>query len=184
MEQLDLRKELKRFYSPSAKKAEIVDVPEFQFATLSGRIEPGAEPGNSPAFAQALEALYGISYTLKFMAKQRKEDPVDYPVMALEALWWVEGGEFQIGRKDNWCWQAMILQPELVTGGMFEEGLAQLRKKRGESPALTQLRLERFHEGLAVQMLHVGPYDAEPATVDKMEAFATRERLPDGEAAP
>ena len=173
MERLDLRKELKRFYSPSAKKAEIVEVPEFQFVTLSGCIEPGAEPGNSPGFAQALEVLYSVSYTLKFMTKLRKEDPVDYPVMALEALWWAKDGEFSMDRKDDWCWQAMILQPDLIARAMFEEGLAQLRKKRGDNPILAQLKLERFQEALSVQILHVGPYDTEPATVAKMDAFAS-----------
>jgi len=64
-------------------------VPELQFAMIDGAIEPGMEPGNSPAFAGAMEALYGISYTLKFMSKLRKVDPIDYPVMALEGLWWV-----------------------------------------------------------------------------------------------
>jgi hypothetical protein len=72
MKTLDLRKELKYLYAPSAKKVEPVEVPEFQFAMMDGRIEPGMEPGNSPTFAQALEALYGISYTLKFTSKLRK----------------------------------------------------------------------------------------------------------------
>jgi hypothetical protein len=172
MKTLDLRKELKQYYAPSAKKVEVVEVPEFQFAMIGGGIEPGMEPGNSPAFASAMEALYGISYTLKFTSKLRNEDPVDYPVMALEGLWWVEDGEFSIERKDNYLWTVMILQPEHITPEMFEEARAQVRKKRGDSPALAQLRLERFREGLCVQTLHIGPYAAEPATVAKMDGFA------------
>lgn len=172
MQKIDLRKELKQLYAPSAKKVELVDVPEFQFAMIDGAIEPGSEPGLSPIFAEALQALYGISYTLKFMAKQRAADPIDYPVMALEALWWIEDGRFDITVKDNWFWTAMILQPDFVTPSMFADGLAQVRKKRGDSPALAKLRLERWREGLAVQTMHVGPYSEEPATVAKMEAFA------------
>jgi hypothetical protein len=172
MKTLDLRKELKQFYAPSAKKVEVVDVPEFQFAMISGAIEPGMEPGNSPAFASAMEALYGISYTLKFTSKLRKEDPIDYPVMALEGLWWVEDGEFRLDRKDNYVWTVMILQPDHITAEMFEEARAQVRAKRGDSPALAQLRLERFREGLCVQTMHIGPYADEPATVAKMDAFA------------
>jgi hypothetical protein len=172
MQTLDLRKELKQFYAPPAKKVELVDVPEFQFATITGAIEPGAEPGNSPAFASAIQALYGISYTLKFASKLRKVDPIDYSVMALEGLWWVEDGEFSIERKDNYVWTVMILHPEHITPEMFEEARAQVRKKQGDSLALAQLRLERFREGLCVQMLHVGPYADEPATVAKMDAFA------------
>ena len=169
---LDLRKELKQFYAPSAKKVELVDVPEFQFAMIDGAIEPGMEPGNSPAFAGAMGALYGISYTLKFMSKLRQVDPIDYPVMALEGLWWVEDGEFRIERKDNYVWIVMILQPDHITPEMFEEARAQVRAKRGDNPALAQLRLERFREGLCVQTLHVGPYADEPATVARMDAFA------------
>jgi hypothetical protein len=178
---LDLRKELKQFYAPSAKKVELVDVPEFQFAMIDGAIEPGMEPGNSPAFASAMEALYGISYTLKFTSKLRKVDPIDYPVMALEGLWWVEDGEFSLSRdeyfafKDNWSWTVMILQPDPVTPEMFEEARAQVAKKRGDNPALAQLRLERFREGLCVQTLHIGPYADEPATVAKMDAFAAEQ---------
>jgi hypothetical protein len=173
MKTLDLRRELKRFYAPSAKKPEIIDVPEFQFAMMSGAIEPRMEPGNSPAFHAAMEALYGMAYTLKFTSKLRKEDPIDYPVMALEGLWWVEDGDFSLDRKDNWLWTLLILQPEHVSTEMFEEARAQMRKKRGDSPALAQLKLERFREGLCVQMTHLGPYAEEPATVAKMDAFAT-----------
>ena len=172
MRTLDLRKELKQFYAPSAKQPQLIDVPAFQFAMLDGAIEPGMEPGNSPEFAAALEALYGISYTLKFMLKQRAVDPIDYPVMALEALWSVSDGEFEITRKDNWLWTAMILQPAIITPEIFTEGLAQLRKKRGDSPALARLRLASFHEGLSVQIMHIGPYSSEPATLERMHAFA------------
>ena len=172
MRTLDLRKELKQFYAPSAKQPQLIDVPAFQFAMLDGAIEPGMEPGNSPEFAAALEALYGISYTLKFMLKQRAVDPIDYPVMALEALWSVSDGEFEITRKDNWLWTAMILQPAIITPEIFTEGLAQLRKKRADSPALARLRLASFHEGLSVQIMHIGPYSSEPATLERMHAFA------------
>jgi len=172
MQKIDLRKELKHLYAPSAKQVQLVDVPELQFAMIDGAIEPGSEPGLSPAFAEALQALYGISYTLKFMAKQRAEDPIDYTVMGMEALWWVEDGCFDIAVKDNWFWTAMILQPDFVTPEMFADGLAQLRKKRGDSPALGKLRLERWREGLCVQIMHIGPYSDEPATVARMEAFA------------
>jgi hypothetical protein len=172
MRTLDLRKELKPFYAPSAKKVEIVDVPEFQFAMIDGAIEADAEPGNSPAFASAVQAMYGIAYTLKFASKLRKEDPIDYPVMALEGLWWVAGDEFSLSRKDDWLWTLMILQPAHITPEMFEAARVQVRKKQGDSPALGDLRLSRFREGLCVQALHIGPYAEEPATVARMDAFA------------
>lgn len=175
METLDLKKTLKAYYQPSAKAPEIIQVPRFQFVLLDGAIEPGVMPGDSPAFQEAVAALYGIAYTLKFMLKLRKENPIDYPVMALEGLWWVEDGQFDIRVADNWKWTVMILQPEAITAEIFAEGLAQLRKKRGDQPVFARLRLEPFEEGLCVQMMHVGPYLAEPANVDRMHAFAAQQ---------
>ncbi len=171
MEKLDLRKTYKHLYQPSAKKVEIVEVPCFQFAMIDGQIEPGCAPGDSTSFQQALEALYGISYTLKFALKKREENPIDYKVMALEGLWWVDGGEFEITNPGNWRWTAMIMQPDHITEAMFQQALAQLRRKK-PGPVLDKLRLEAFEEGLCMQVMHVGPYAEEPATIARMEAFA------------
>jgi hypothetical protein len=173
MTKLDLRKEYRSLYQPSAKKVEVVDVPSFQFAMIDGDIEPGAAPGTSPAFQAALESLYGISFTLKFQSKQRKENPIDYTVMALEGLWWVEDGVFDITNPGNWRWTAMIMQPPHITPQMFDQALAQLRKKKPSS-TLDRLRLENFHESLSLQTMHIGPYATEPATLEKMHLFASQ----------
>ena len=171
MQKLDLRTQYKYLYQPSTKKVELVELPTFQFAMIDGEIEPGHGPGTSPAFQQALEALYGISYTLKFASKLRKIDPIDYAVMPLEGLWWVNSGWFDISKPDNWRWTAMIMQPEPIDEEMFQNGLAQLRKKK-PGVTLDRLRLETFWEGLSMQIMHVGPYAEEPATLAKMDAFA------------
>jgi hypothetical protein len=171
MKKIDLKKDLKHLYAPSAKQIEIVDVPEFQFAMIDGQIEPDLEPNTSPSFQQAIEAIYGIAYTLKFMFKQREQDPIDYTVMALEGLWDVEEGEFDINRKDNWLWTLMIMQPEHIDQDMFSLARQQVLKKK-ENPAIEMLRLERFHEGPSIQTMHIGPYSDEPATVARMEAYA------------
>jgi hypothetical protein len=172
MKILDLKKELKYLYQPSPKKLEILQVPRLQFAMIDGAIEKGSEPGKSPMFAEATQALYSISYTLKFMLKKRKTNPIDYPVMALEGLWWVEDGTFEIFRKDNWFYTLIIMQPDVITPELFAEGLEQVRKKKGDSAMLSKLRLEHFEEGLCVQTMHIGPYTTEPATVERMRAFA------------
>ncbi len=172
MKKLDLKKELKYLYLPSAKKVEILKVPPLQFAMIDGAIEKEAEPGSSPKFQETMQAMYGIAYTLKFMLKKRKTHAVDYPVMALEGLWWVENGTFDITVKDNWCYTLMILQPSVVTLEVFEEGRAEVRRKRGDSAALGQVRLATFDEGWCVQVMHIGPYATEPATVERMRAFA------------
>jgi hypothetical protein len=171
-EKLDLRKELKALYSASAKKVEVLDVPVFQFAMVDGQIEEGKMPGTSPDFQEAMEALYGVSYTLKFICKLRKNDPVDYPVMVLEGLWWVPGREFSFESKDPWAYTVMILQPPVITLDLFAEALSQMRQKKGDRPGFGRLRLEAFQEGLSVQILHVGPYATEQVTVAKMDAFA------------
>jgi hypothetical protein len=172
MKILDLKKELKYLYQPSPKKLEILQVPRLQFAMIDGAIEKGSEPGKSPMFAEATQALYSISYTLKFMLKKRKTNPIDYPVMALEGLWWAEDGTFEIFRKDNWFYTLIIMQPDVITPELFAEGLEQVRKKKGDSAMLSKLRLEHFEEGLCVQTMHIGPYTTEPATVERMRAFA------------
>jgi hypothetical protein len=91
--------------------------------------------------------------------------------MTLEGLWWVEDGEFDITKPGGWRWTAMILQPEHITMEMYHEALEQLRKKK-PTPGLDRLRLETFYEGLCMQIMHIGPYAAEPATIARMEAFA------------
>ena len=171
MTELDLRKQWKHLYAPSARKIELVDVPEFNFAMIDGRIEPGEAPGTSPEFGEAMGALYSAAYTLKFMSKLRKEDPIDYPVMALEGLWWVEDGQFDITVKDNWVYTLLIMQPDHITPAMFAEAVAQAAKKR-HNPALARLRLESFREGLCVQTMHIGPYATEPATIARMGQWA------------
>ena len=171
MEKLDLRKQFKHLYQPSAKKVELVEVPPLQFAMVDGEIEPGVLPGLSPAFQEAVQALYGITYTLKFMSKLRAENPIDYKVMALEGLWWVDEGDFDITRPGDWRWTVMIMQPDHITETMFQEALEQLRKKK-PGPGLDKLRLETFEEGLSMQIMHIGPYAEEPATIEKMHAFA------------
>ena len=171
MDKLDLKKDFKHLYLPSAKAPQVVDVPTLNFLMVDGSIEAGMEPGTSPLFEENMTALYGAAYTLKFMIKKRAENPVDYPVMALEGLWWVEDGFFDITVKDNWFYTVMIMVPDLVTPEAFAEALAQMRKKKGDQPGIARLRLEPFQEGLCVQMMHIGPYASEPASVEKMRVY-------------
>ncbi|MCA2000984.1 MAG: GyrI-like domain-containing protein [Chloroflexi bacterium] len=179
MKTLDLKKQFKYLYQPSAKKIEIVQVPNLQFAMIDGEIEKGSEPGKSPSFAEATQALYSVSYTLKFALKKRKTNPIDYPVMALEGLWWVEDGKFDIAVKDNWFYTLMIMQPDAVTQEIFEEAREEVRRKKGDNNALNKARLARFEEGLCAQTMHIGPYATEPATIDRMKEFMAENGLRD-----
>jgi hypothetical protein len=179
MKILDLKKQFKQLYQPSAKKVETVQVPNLQFAMIDGAIEKGQAPGTSPLFAESTQALYGLSYTLKFMLKKRKTNAIDYPVMALEGLWWVEDGFFDITVKDNWFYTLMIMQPEVITQELFEEAREQVRKKKGDSQLLSKVKLAHFEEGLCVQVMHIGPYVAEPATIERMKEFMQENGLKD-----
>ena len=171
MEKIDLKKKWKHLYAPSSKNVDVVDVPDFSFVMVDGRIEPGMEPATSTAFQNALGALYGVSYTLKFMSKLREDDPVDFTVMALEALWWTDPGEFDMTKKDEWKWTAMMMQPEHITEAMFQKAVQEFSKKK-DNPALMKIRFQRFHEGLCMKIMHIGPYADEPETISKMHAFA------------
>ena len=171
MKTLDLKKDLKAFYQPSAKKVEFIEVPRFNFLMIDGAIEPGLEPGNSPIFEENMQALYGAAYTLKFTLKKREIDPVDYPVMALEGLWDARDGKFSMDVKDNWDYTIMILVPEIITPAVFDEALAQMRKKKGDLPGYARLRLDSFEEGPCVQTMHIGPYATELETLEKMQTF-------------
>ena len=120
-----------------------------------------------------------LSYTLKFMSKKRAEDPLDYGVMALEGLWTTPEGGADYATSDQWLWTLMIMQPDHIGGDMFAEALEQLRREvrsriRRLPGVLDGLRLERFAEGLCVQVMHIGPYADEPATLMRMGEFAGR----------
>lgn len=165
MSKIDFKKELKHLYQPSARQFEMVDVPPMHFLMIDGH----GDPNTAQAYQQAIEALYAVAYALKFMSK--KEKGVDYVVPPMEGLWWVENmAEFSTEDKDAWDWTMMIMQPEGVTPEMFERAFKQVEKKK-DLPALPKLRLETYHEGLSVQILHIGPYAAEGPTIARMHAF-------------
>ena len=170
MKTLDLRKEYRVLYQPSARAPQLVDVPEFLFLMIDGRFRPGDTPETSVAFRNACQALYSGAYALKFMSRQRKAHAVDYRVMPLEAIWWVEDEKFDLEKPGNWYWRAMIMQPAHITPEMLDEVRERLLEKK-PSPALGALCLERYQEGLCVQMMHIGPYATEPGTVARIRAF-------------
>jgi hypothetical protein len=165
MSKIDFKKELKHLYRPSVKEFVVVDVPPMQFLMIDGH----GDPNTAQEYQDAVEALYGVAYKLKFMSK--KEKGMDYVVPPMEGLWWVGNmEEFTTEDKSAWDWTMMIMQPEWITQEMFEEALKQVEKKKG-LPALPRLRLEAYHEGLSVQIMHIGSYDAEAPTIARMHTF-------------
>jgi hypothetical protein len=168
----DLKKEYKHLYNPSAKEVEVVDVPELQFLMLDGEIERGLGPEQSPGFQADMGAMYGVAYGLKFMSKLREESPIDFTVMALEGLWTTESGHFKFGNtEDPWLYTLLMMQPDHIDHHMFEQAVRAAGEKHS-NPSLAKLRLERWHEGRSIQIMHKGPYSGEPATIEKMDAYA------------
>jgi hypothetical protein len=175
MNKVDLKQEMPRLYRASAKEVEILDVPELSFLMVDGTGDP-----NGPAFQDAVGALYTLSYTLKFLLKNDPEG-ADFGVMPLEGLWWTgDPGRFDLGARDSWNWTAMIRQPAFVTEAHFIWARDEARRKRPQA-ALDIARLETYREGLAVQILHVGPFATEPATIARLHQFlADRSFVPAG----
>jgi hypothetical protein len=165
---LDLKRDLKHLYNPSSKAFSVVEVPPMNYLMIDGQ----GDPNTSQDYKDAVEALYATAYTLKFAIK--KAQAIDYSILALEGLWWVDNmAEFSVDRKDDWQWTMMIMQPDVVTAGQVTEAVKAVQSKKGID-AVSKLRFERYDEGTAVQILYFGPYKDEGPTIARMRAF-TRE---------
>ena len=161
---VDYKKELKHLYGSSSKKVVIVEVPSMNYFMVDGEGGPAAE-----SYQQAIEALYGLSFTVKLDVK--KGVGPDYTVMPLEGLWWAKDiTAFSADRKDEWQWKMMIMQPDHVTAKHVNAATKQLREKKNPL-ALDKIRFESYHEGPSVQILHIGPYDDEGPTIAQMHKF-------------
>jgi hypothetical protein len=167
MDKIDFKKEYKILFNPPSKEVVIVEVPAFNYLMVDGSGNPNA----SQAYKNAMEALFGVSYTLKFMVKKGKQ-AADYGVLPLEGLWWADNpSAFIENDKDEWKWTAMIMQPtKFVTEAMVKDAIEQLKKKR-TLPALAKLRFEELEEGLSAQIMHLGPFSEEKATIERIHSF-------------
>lgn len=163
MQKIDLRKAL---YQPSAKDVVQVEVPTFRFLMIDGE----GDPNTSQEYAQAVEALFSVSYAAKFMVKKGAQG-IDYAVMPLEGLWWADDmSAFAANDKSKWKWTMMIMQPDFVAGEVNAAAMSAATKKTGLS-AVGRLRLEPFTEGVCAQVLHVGPFSAEGPTIERLHRF-------------
>jgi hypothetical protein len=162
---LNLTAQFPGLYSAGREPA-LLEVPESSFLMVDGH----GDPNVSPAYAEAVEALYAVSYTLKFALKQGPRR-LDSQVMPLEGLWWVpDMSQFSTTPQADWDWTLMIRQRDEVDQDLFAASVQQVTGKK-TLPAAPRLRLERFREGLAAQVLHIGPYAAEGPTIQRLHAF-------------
>ena len=166
MKKIDFKKELKHLYKPSVKSVGRVTVPGMNFLMINGQ----GDPNTSQEFQDAVEALYSVSYALKFMVKKGGM-ATDYGVMPLEGLWWSDDmSTFSVDCKEAWKWTLMIMQPEFISQAMVESVIKQVRAKKNPV-SLSQLRFALFEEGEAAQIMHVGPFSEEGPTIEKVHAF-------------
>jgi hypothetical protein len=166
MSKRDLKKELKALYQPSSKAVSEVDVPTMRFLMIDGE----GDPNTSPAYADAIEALFTVSYAVKFIVKKGPL-AIDYGVMPLEGLWWADDmAAFSLGDKSRWKWTMMILQPDFVTPDLIDQAMASARKKLG-ADVLARLRYAPYTEGRCAQTLHIGPFTSEGPTIERVHQF-------------
>jgi len=169
------RKKEKAIYFPK-RKPEIIDVPAFNFITISGKGNP-----NSALFGKYIGALYSIAYTIKMNLKKAMDKPqgyMDWTVYPLEGVWDISDEAKKqftgVINKDDLVFKIMIRQPDFITTAYFEEMLHFTKNKKPNS-LLSQVKFETIKEGKCIQMLHIGPYDDEPESFEEMEIFAKNE---------
>ena len=166
MDKIDLKKEMKHLYQPSAKEVVQVDVPTANFLMVEGE----GDPNTSQTYSDAIEVLYAVSYTVKFMTKKGTLT-IDYGIMPLEGLWWTDDmSSFTTADKSGWKWIMMIAQPTFVTREIIELAIAEVKKKKNPT-AISKIRLESFLEGKCAQIMHIGPFTEEGPTVEKVHQF-------------
>lgn len=164
IQKIDYKKEFRDLYN-SPKKNVLVEVPELNYLMIDGK----GDPNTSIAFKDAIEALYSVSYNVKFLSKKSGSD---FVVMPLEALWYIDVMcDFVNVPKDDWEWTVMIMQPSHITNEMIQAGIEAARKKKNLA-ALDKIRFESYNEGLSVQILYVGPFADEHPTIVKLHEFA------------
>lgn len=166
MKKIDIRKELKSLYQPPTKEVVRVDAPTMNFLMIDGE----GDPNTAQQFKDAVEALFSLAYTIKFMIKKGPQ-AIDYGVMPLEGLWWADDmTAFTTGDKSKWKWTLMIMQPNCVARNMVIAAVAALTKKKNLA-ALSKIRFEAFAEGASAQTMHIGPFSEEGPTIQRVHDF-------------
>lgn len=166
MTSIDLKKTYRDHYT-AKRTPTIVDVPSRPFLMIDGY----GDPNTAQEYQDAIEALYPIAYGLRAAIKSVTGDA--YTVMPLEGLWWVpDMSEFDPTDKSNWFWTAMICLPDVVTDAMVAEVIPAVTAEK-KLIAGPRARVEDFREGVAAQILHIGPYADEAPTIRELHEFIT-----------
>ena len=164
----DYKKEYKEFYMPK-NQPEIVTVPSMNYLAVRGKGNPNTEDGD---YQRAIEILYALAYTLKMSYKTsyKIEGFFQYVVPPLEGFWWQEGViGIDYNNKDTFQWISVIRLPDFITRTDFEWAVQTAREKKGLDCSVAEFMT--VEEGLCVQMMHLGAFDTEPASIARMDAY-------------
>lgn len=174
MEKIDFKKTLKELYQPPRNSFSIVSVPKMNFLTYSGK----GNPNTSKDFQEGVESIYAVSYAIKMSPKRGfvPEGYFDYVVPPLEGLWWIKGEKFDLTDKDKFEWKIMIMQPDFINNEIFKNAIEYSIKNKGID-SIAKIKFEAIEEGLSVQILHIGSYDEEKETINKMKDFIKENNL-------
>jgi hypothetical protein len=168
----DYKKEYKEFYMPPAKPG-LVTVPAMNYIAVAGRGDPNGEDSE---YKRSIGLLYGIAFTIKMSKKtdHTMDGYFDYVVPPLEGFWWQEGTlGMDYSRKEDFRFLSVIRLPDFVTQADFDWAIAEATKKKKTD--FSEVEFRTIEEGLCVQCLHVGPYDEEPTTVERMHQYMTQQ---------
>ncbi len=164
----DFKKEYREFYMPK-EKPEIVTVPPANYIAVRGKGDPNQEGGE---YKRAISLLYGIAYTIKMGKKgdHRIEGYFDFVVPPLEGFWWQDGVEgVDYSDKSTFNWISVIRLPDFVTKQDIDWAVEEAARKKKDD--FSSVEFFTCEEGLCVQCMHTGPYDDEPATVERMHEY-------------
>lgn len=174
MEKLDYKKEYKDLYCPKTEPM-LIDVPNMKFIAVQGKGNPNNENGE---YQEALSILYALSFTIKMskMGNNKIDGYFEYVVPPLEGLWWNEDSKnVDYNHKEKFEWISMIRQPEFVTEDVFKWTCKEVNDKKGIDTS--KAKFIEFKEDLCVQIMHLGSYDEEPKTIDKIESYIENNKL-------
>jgi len=165
----DYKKEYKEFYMPK-NKPNIVNIPKMNYIAVRGKGDPNDENGE---YKQSIGLLYAIAFTIKMSYKtpHKIKGYFEYVVPPLEGLWWQAGmkGKIDYNNKDKMNFISMIRVPDFVTKEEFDWAIKEATIKKKQD--FSKVEFFPYEEGLCVGCMHIGPYDAEPQTIDAMHEY-------------
>jgi len=165
----DYKKEYKAFYLPP-NKPEIIEIPSMNFVAVRGNGNPNEQGGE---YQQAIELLYAIAYTIKMSYKgaYKIDGYFEYVIPPLEGFWWIEGlVGMDYSRKDDFNWISVIRLPDFVQKKDFDWAIAEAERKKKKD--FSKVEFLTYDEGLCIQCMHIGSFDDEPTTIQRMEECA------------